>query len=81
MGLMDWLNSFLGRKEENDNIKLEPDGVKEFESNEEIQADIKGTLEEPNAEEATVIEGIRQAKPAKASRAKAKSKSRKKGKR
>ncbi|MCX6773603.1 MAG: hypothetical protein NTY68_01225 [Candidatus Micrarchaeota archaeon] len=79
MGLMDWLNSFLGRKEENE-IKLEPDGVKEFESNEEIQTDIKETLEEPKPEEDAVMEEMKQAKPVKASRAKARSKSRKKGK-
>jgi hypothetical protein len=79
MGLLDWLNSFLGKKEESE-IKLEPDGVKEFESNEEIQTDIKETLEEPKPEEAVVIEEM-QAKPVKASRprAKAKSRSRKKG--
>jgi hypothetical protein len=75
MGLMDWLNSFLGRKEEND-IKLEPDGVKEFESNEDIQTEIKETaMEEPKPEEIVMEE----AKPVKASRARAKSKTRKKG--
>ena len=75
MGLMDWLNSFLGKKEETD-IKLEPDGVKEFESNEDIQTEIKETaMEEPKPEEIVMEE----AKPVKASRARAKSKTRKKG--
>jgi len=77
---MDWLNSFLGRKEEKD-IKLEPDGVKEFENNEDIQSDIKEAVEVPKAEEPLVIEGINEPKPAKAAKArpKAKAKKRKKG--
>jgi hypothetical protein len=80
MGLMDWLNSFLGRKEENE-IKLEPDGVKEFESNEDIQDEIKETIqEEPKPEKDAVMEEMKQAKPVKASKARARSRSRKKGK-
>ena len=78
MGLLDWLNSFLGKKEEND-IKLEPDGVKEFENNEDIQTDIKETVEEPKEE--IVIEEVKAAKPVRSSKAKTRSRTRKKGRR
>ena len=75
MGLMDWLNSFLGKKEEND-IKLEPDGVKEFENNEDVKEAVEPVKEEAKPDEEVVIEDVKPVRAAK----KAKSKSKKKGK-
>ena len=50
MGLIEWFNSLLGKKEPNE-IKLEPDDVKEFEKNEDVEKDLVGEDKEVPKEE------------------------------
>ena len=78
MGLMDWFNSLLGRKETED-IKLEPDNVKEFEKNEDVEKDLVCEVKEAPKEEPKEDIVIPVKTVAKA-RAKAKKKSKKRKK-
>jgi hypothetical protein len=76
---MDWINSFLGKKDSSD-IKLEPDGVNEFDKGMDAEAEIKDAPTQEPQIEAIVQEPVAPAarKAKSASRKKTKKKGRKK---